>query len=233
VTSSQSHAVLEFFEGQSYLERNPLIPIRASIVSALLSGLRGGRVLDLGCGDGSISRPLLASGNELTLVDFSPRMLDSARAATPPGAPVEFVEGDIMSFTAPRHYDAVICVGVLAHVPSVPEAVATVKRALRPGGFAVMQITDDDSALGRLLNLYYNMRKSGDYRLNRTTRRQLLDESTKNGLLPITLRRYGALLPGLGHLPRGWEERIEWSFASRPRLSRLAAELIILSEHRG
>jgi hypothetical protein len=96
-----------------------------------------------------------------------------------------------------------------------------------------MQITDDDSALGRLLNLYYNMRKSGDYRLNRTTRRQLLDESTKNGLLPITLRRYGALLPGLGHLPRGWEERIEWSFASRPRLSRLAAELIILSEHRG
>jgi SAM-dependent methyltransferase len=227
VSSEQHRAVLEFFETQSYLERNPLIPIRAAIVADLLSDLRDARVLDLGCGDGSISRPLLASGNQLTLVDFSPRMLDSARAATPPGAPVEFIESDIATFTPERPYDAVVCVGVLAHVPSVPEAIAGVRRALAPGGRAVIQITDDASPLGRLLNRYYGMRRSGDYRMNRTTRKQLLRDLDRQGLVPVASRRYGALIPGLGHLPPRWEQRIEWAFATRPALSALAAELIV------
>ncbi len=230
MTGTNGNAVRAFFDAQSYLQRNPIIPIRAAIVNELLADVVDAQVLDLGCGDGSISRPLLARGNQLTLVDFSPRMLESARAATPSGSPVQFVHSDIMTFTPERAYDVVICVGVLAHVPSVAGALTQIRRALRPGGRAIIQITDDTSALGRLLNLYYSIRRSrsSDYRLNVITRAELLDQSRHNDLTEVSMRRYGALIPGLGHLPRGWEEGIEHAFATRRRLSTVAAELIVL-----
>ena len=115
-----SDRVRAYYDSDAYLAQNVIVPIRARLVKDLLGDLHDARVLDLGCGDGSISRSLLAGGNRLTLVDFSAPMLKRARDATPPGAAVEFVESDLSDYQPSECFDVVMCVGVLAHVPSPP-----------------------------------------------------------------------------------------------------------------
>jgi 2-polyprenyl-3-methyl-5-hydroxy-6-metoxy-1,4-benzoquinol methylase len=227
---SSADPVRAFFDTRSYLDRNAIIPVRALIVSELLAHVHGSRVLDLGCGDGSISRSLLASQNQLTLVDFSAKMLESARGALPAGAPIEFIQADILDYVPAEPYDAVICVGVLAHVRSVEQAVARVSSALRPGGVCVLQTTDNASPLGWLLNNYYRWRGREHYQLNKTTLAELVSIAQVYGLAQTSSRRYGLLLPGLGRLPHRWERRMEAVVGSNSRLSQVGAEVMVCLE---
>jgi 2-polyprenyl-3-methyl-5-hydroxy-6-metoxy-1,4-benzoquinol methylase len=229
---SSPDPVRAFFDTRSYLDRNAIIPVRARIVAEMLANVRGGRVLDLGCGDGSISRSLLASQNQLTLVDFSARMLDSARSASPAGAPIEFIEADILDYVPSAPYDAVICVGVLAHVRSVPLAIERVAAALRPGGLCVLQTTDNASPMGWLLNKYYRRKSRERYELNAITLADLVSTADRCGLVQQGSSRYGVLLPGMGRLPYTWERWLEEIVGSGPRLSRLGAEVIVRFEER-
>src|SRR5437867_9302947 len=57
VVNTHTTKVRDFFETDAYLSRNPIVPIRARLVSELLSDLRGGSVVDLGCGDGAFPGP--------------------------------------------------------------------------------------------------------------------------------------------------------------------------------
>ena len=101
MSSPERNPVHAYFETSTYLDRNAVIPVRARIVRDWLSTTANSHVLDLGCGDGSISLPLLGAGNSLTLVDFSDRMLALAQSAAPSSADVTFVRADILDY-APR-----------------------------------------------------------------------------------------------------------------------------------
>jgi 2-polyprenyl-3-methyl-5-hydroxy-6-metoxy-1,4-benzoquinol methylase len=217
----------KFFETSSYLERNAIIPVRSRVTTLWLSHICDGWILDLGCGDGSVSRPLLAKGNRLTLVDFSSHMIAAARSATPSGSPVTFVQADILEWVPDRQYDAVLCVGVLAHVSSVEAVITKVVQSLRPGGLCVLQITDDGSPLGSLLNRYYRFREHAGYQLSMVSAAALLKIAARHNLRPLHSRRYGIQIPGLGLIPAGWEAKAEMNVASRPRLARLGAELLV------
>jgi SAM-dependent methyltransferase len=224
--------VRAFFETDTYLERNAIIPIRARIVAEMLASVSDARILDLGCGDGSISRPLLASGNRLTLVDFSEAMLERARAGTPPGADVEFVQADVLEYAPLQPYDAVLCVGVLAHVPDVDPAIARVADALGPGGLCVLQTTDNAAPLGWVLNHYYRRQQGAGYRFNTLTLGELRSRAARHGLIQTGVRRYGLLLPGIGRLPYSWERGLEEAVASGPRLSRVGGQVLVSFQKR-
>ncbi|MDP9223354.1 MAG: class I SAM-dependent methyltransferase [Actinomycetota bacterium] len=221
--------VRDFFETDAYLSHNPIVPIRARLVNEVLGDLRGGRVLDLGCGDGSISRPLLAAGNEVTLVDLSPSMLRRARELEPPAAAgkVQYVQADLLEWAPDRSYNAVLCIGVLAHVSSPGLALERVAEALRAGGRAVVQITDGGRPLGWSLNRYGRLRGREGYRLNELTGRELIALAATYGLKPVTARRYGFLVPSTGRLPYRWQSALEQRFASGP-LSAAAADLLVV-----
>lgn len=96
----------------------------------------GRRVLDLCCGQGSGSAALVAAGADVVGLDFSPAMLEHARAAVPEA---QFVEGDAQDLPfADASFDAAICGFGLMHVPDQQRALAEVRRVLRPGaGFAM------------------------------------------------------------------------------------------------
>ncbi len=228
MTEGRSEAVRTFFDGDEYLRGNPLIAIRARLVAELLAGIEGQRILDLGCGDGGVSRPLLAWANRLTLVDFSPAMLDRARAATPPGAEVEFVAADVLEFVPAAPYDVVLCIGVLAHLPAVEPMIARLAAAVRPGGLCVVQLTDAGTLIGRARHTYHRLRsRSAPYRLNRLTYAGVVEIARGHGLALCEQRRYALSLPGTGHLSARRRLRLETGFAGRSSLAWAGAEVLI------
>ena len=115
----------------------------------LLAPVRGGLVLELGCGSGALTRHLLAAGLRVIATDTSPDMLDLARAALGESA-------DLRQLTLPGDplppADAVVSVGhVLSYLPdaaAIEKALTAAASALRPGGVLALDILDLD--FGRL-----------------------------------------------------------------------------------
>lgn len=88
--------------------------------------------LDLCCGHGNVSAALVRAGARVTGLDFSPAMLDLARAAVPRAT---FLIGDAMQLGfADASFDAVTIGFGMPHVPDPTRVLAEVRRVLRPGG---------------------------------------------------------------------------------------------------
>ena len=66
-----------------YLDRGGLFPKEREACAHFPSG---GRLLDLGCGAGRTTRPLVAAGFDVTAVDYSVGMVQAARRAVPQAA---------------------------------------------------------------------------------------------------------------------------------------------------
>lgn len=104
---------------------------RAAVDSMELSA--GLRVLELGCGTGSMTRLLLGAGAEVTALELSAPMLKRARRKAP-GA--TFVEGDLLAFDPAQKFDRALFSFVLHEMTADvrARALAAARRALGPGG---------------------------------------------------------------------------------------------------
>lgn len=92
----------------------------------------GKQALDLCCGPGLITGALVAAGAEATGLDFSPAMLDLARA-TVPGA--RLVEGDAGDLPFEDDSFDIVTIGFgMPHLPDPEKVLAEAKRVLVPGG---------------------------------------------------------------------------------------------------
>jgi trans-aconitate 2-methyltransferase len=98
--------------------------------------------LDVGCGDGYLTRLLatrLPEGSVLG-IDASPRMLEAARRApVPEGAFVRFEMGDALALHFEAEFDLVTSFNVLHWVLDQPTALSGIARALVPDGRALLQ----------------------------------------------------------------------------------------------
>ncbi|WP_447007719.1 class I SAM-dependent methyltransferase [Saccharothrix isguenensis] len=95
----------------------------------------GGDVLEVAVGTG-LNLPHYPPGVRLTCLDFSPAMLDQARArAAALGLDVTWREGDAQALPfADATFDAVVCTLGLCGVPDERAALDEMNRVLRPGG---------------------------------------------------------------------------------------------------
>lgn len=90
------------------------------------------RVLDVGCGAGTLARRLAADVPHVEGFDTSPVMIEEARRSVPPN--VDLQVADAMTVELPQGaYDAVLSVAVLHHLP-LAEALPRMAGWLRPGG---------------------------------------------------------------------------------------------------
>ena len=98
-------------------------------VVELLAPRAGERILDLGCGDGALTKKLVEMGCEVVGVDASAPQVEAARHL---GLDARVGEGERLAFDA--EFDAVFSNAAI-HWMRPPDAViAGVWRALRPGG---------------------------------------------------------------------------------------------------
>jgi SAM-dependent methyltransferase len=220
-------AIEEFFATDAYLTKNPIIPVRARLVAELLARSEAVDILDLGCGDGSVSLPLLTTKRHLTLVDRSGAMLARAKSLAPRGAAVDFIQQDLLDYHAGVPYDVVLCLGVVAHVVSVDRLVRTVSSATRAGGICIVQLTDDAQPLGALRKRYYRLRYSRRGGRNETSLADILELGARHDLDLYDVRRYGLVVPGSASLPFAWQRRLEAMGARASALAPFTAEALV------
>ena len=109
----------------------------------LLAPVKGGLVLELGCGAGALTRHLLAAGHRVIATDASAAMVELARAAL--GADVDLRQLTLPDDPLPGA-DAIVSVGhVISYLPdaaAVDRALVAMAGALRPGGILAIDICD-------------------------------------------------------------------------------------------
>jgi ubiquinone/menaquinone biosynthesis C-methylase UbiE len=150
----------------------------------------GMRLLDAGCGPGSITLGLAAAvaPGEAVGVDLQPAQVEQARAlaAACGFAGARFEAADIYRLPYPDgSFDAVFANGVLMHLVDPARALAELRRVLRPGGIAGLRDPDLGTTiyapttplLERWLSLRALVRQhnGGDPFLSRHYRRLLLE----------------------------------------------------------
>jgi len=147
--------VIEFYnqEAASYIEQYqlprreqefyPANDIRLEILVRILKARGVRTVLDIGCGSAGPLLRFLREGWDAVGFDFSPEMVSAAREVLT-GAGVEPARvraGDVEQAATipPGSFDAVVATGVFPHNLDDRAAYANVKRALAPGGVALIE----------------------------------------------------------------------------------------------
>jgi trans-aconitate 2-methyltransferase len=103
----------------------------------------GDRVLDVGCGDGYLTRAVagMVPDGRVVGVDASPRMIETAHSggeATDSGP--WFVVADARRLPFAEFFDAVLSFNALHWVPEQRQTLEEIARVLRPGGRALIQV---------------------------------------------------------------------------------------------
>lgn len=118
----------------------------------------GTPVLDLCCGHGIVAEGLALAGARVTGLDFSPAMLDLARARVPQA---RFVAGDAMDLPFAQGDFAAVTIGFgIPHVPDPPRVFAQARRVLAPGGRLAYSVWQD--AEGGLGYVFRAIAEHGD-----------------------------------------------------------------------
>jgi SAM-dependent methyltransferase len=109
----------------------------------LLAPVRGGLVVEVGCGAGALTRHLLAAGHRVVATDASAAMLELARAELGPG--VDLRQVSLPDDPLPSA-DAIVSVGhVISYLPdagAIDRALISMAGALRPGGVLAIDVCD-------------------------------------------------------------------------------------------
>lgn len=230
--SPQTQEKSFFDHPQLYLAKPFGVRVRARLARQLLGIITTKEILDIGCGDGSISLPFLDDDNKLTLLDLSKEMLALAMKNCPQekSSQVRWLNQDFLSYEPDGLFDFVLCFGVLAHVPDVSAAVKKIASLLRPNGKALIQFSDQERLVTRVQSLMYAWRQgtaSYSYRTNPLTYHGMLNEIRNNSLEVVKEIRYSILLPGMGRLPDSWLYNWQIFTLEHALTAHLATEVVL------
>lgn len=92
---------------------------RYKFVAKMLAG--SGRVLEVGCGDGFVSRVVRQEVGELVGVDFDRALIEDAKINRSAQWPIDFGWHDLLKGPVPGSFDAAYALDVLEHIPAEVE----------------------------------------------------------------------------------------------------------------
>jgi 2-polyprenyl-6-hydroxyphenyl methylase/3-demethylubiquinone-9 3-methyltransferase len=101
------------------------------------SGLRGKRVLDVGCGGGILAESMALRGAEVLGIDLASKPLKVAQLhaleASVPGLEYQEIEAEALAARSPAAFDVVTCMEMLEHVPEPASVVRACATLAKPG----------------------------------------------------------------------------------------------------
>ncbi|MGJ4952011.1 class I SAM-dependent methyltransferase [Bradyrhizobium sp. HKCCYLS20291] len=111
----------------------------------------GALTLDIGCGEGRLSRHLTSEGHRVIGIDASPSLISAARAAD---AAIPVMRADAASLPlADSCADLAIAFMSLQDIDAMPSALREAARVLRPGGRLCMAIVHPLNSAGKFASL--------------------------------------------------------------------------------
>jgi len=225
--------VKAFFEDTDlYLKNNYGIAFRRDIINTYTGGKKFSNILDVGCGDSSLSHFLLNESNGLTLVDISQNMLTKAelKFRSDEVKRVKFICGEIdaQNFQDEK-FDLILAVGILAHVPSVKGMIEKLSSLLNKGGFLIIQFTDHSNFLSRFNSTIRKMNGTGQYQVNKTRHEEVIKLLDDNHFSIRQMDRYSILLPGFGRFGSKFLYRYT-HFTHRTFLSAMGTDVLLLAQ---
>ena len=139
-----------------------LNPVRLAYVDER-AGLRGKRVLDVGCGGGLLSEAMARAGATVTGIDLAPLTIEVAELhALDSGLPVRYVRqaAEMHALEHAGEYDVITCMEMLEHVPDPAGVLRALHTLVKPGGRVFL------STLNRTLKAYLFAVVGAEYVLN-------------------------------------------------------------------
>ena len=117
------------WSASDYAKNGRFVPELAGAVFAMLAAKPGERILDLGCGDGTLTAEIRAAGADVLGVDLCDELLAVARMK---GLSVQKQDGHALDFV--QEFDAVFSNAALHWMRKPELVIAGVARALKPKG---------------------------------------------------------------------------------------------------
>jgi SAM-dependent methyltransferase len=209
------------------------LAMRVRLLTAVLDRMRDPRCVELGCGIGTFTEPLLEARPELrvTGVDVSPRCVEMVSARLQRFRGARFQLGDAVALPFPAHSaDVVFGNGVLHHV-DLAETLAEVRRVLRPGGWIWFS---EPNMLNPQVAVEKNVRVIGRWLQNSEdetafVRFRLSRRLSREGFTDVDVRPYDFLHPGLPGVLLGPARAIGAMLDRTPLLREIAGSLEIVA----
>lgn len=223
-----ARAASYFSNPDQYLTNNYRVQRRCELVAGLIGQERIGHVLDLGCGDGSVSASITAARH--TLVDSSAGMIATARSVLPQA---ECHVADVLSYYG-ETADLVLALGVLAHIGDSDALFATVSRHLPEGGRAVVQFSPAERISNHIAGAAFELRArlAGGLRYRPTPSGEVNAAARRHGLDPIDARDHLLIFPGMPRLLGRGLLPYDRAVARRPWLARHGLDRLVLFKKR-
>jgi SAM-dependent methyltransferase len=133
--SEQSSGADKGWDARLYSEHGRFVGELGAPVVALLAPRQGEDILDIGCGDGFLSRRIAEAGARVVGIDASPDMIAAARAA---GIDAHVADAQRLAYRAA--FDAAFSNAALHWMPDLDAVFRGVHAALRPGGRLVAEM---------------------------------------------------------------------------------------------
>jgi ubiquinone/menaquinone biosynthesis C-methylase UbiE len=214
--TNRDEVIKEAFERpQWYLTKTAYnIRVRIETIKEFLGDRKPDNILDIGCGDGSLSLHLLAKSNRITLLDRSTSMLKIAKCSVSAEAQERVTIVNDAFMTAPlaeKSFDMILCVGVMAYVDDRRAFVKKIVSLLKPGGTLIMECTDGSHPVTYAIRGYAALRRplvSDKFKTITKPSKDLLAICKDLGFKRLGGFRYSLPLPGLRKfLSQGFSQR--------------------------
>jgi ubiquinone/menaquinone biosynthesis C-methylase UbiE len=157
------------------------------IIEMLLTRLERGRVLDAGCGTGTLAMELARHGFQVNGMDLSRKSVQLANEKVNSAALIDqirIIGGSITSIPfSSGSFDGVVCGEVLEHVVDDSAAVRELYRILRPDGICVVTVPANSKLWG------FDDEWAGH--LRRYEEEELIDLLERNGIHAEEVRWWG------------------------------------------
>lgn len=116
-------------------------PLRIDYIDNHCGGLKGKKVLDIGCGGGILAEAMAQKGAKVTGIDMAQQSLEVARMHLHESAlKVDYQMSTAEQFADenPQQFDVIACLEMLEHVPDPSSIVEAAARLLKPDGTIIL-----------------------------------------------------------------------------------------------